>query len=110
MTMSTVVGKQSSYMRTSFAGSSYVWFGANLQMDGSVSVAVPQETLGTVDCHGGCAPFLDDAIPSVATTRDADLKISMSSASTGSSESLPRSVIQTHPLHGRWIGAARANF
>ena len=58
-------------------------------MDGSVSVVVPQEALGTVVCHGGCARFLDDGAPSVATSRDADLQILMSSASAGSSESLP---------------------
>ena len=64
-------------------------FGANLEMVGSASAAVPQEASGIEDCHGGCAPFLDDDVPSVATSRDADFQKSMSSASTGSSESLP---------------------
>ena len=48
-----------------FSGSNYVWFGANLQMDGRMPVAAPQqEALGVVGCHSGCAPFLDDDIPS----------------------------------------------
>ena len=67
-----------------------------MQMDGSVSVAVPQKALESVDCHGGCAPFLDDDAPSVATSRDVDLQISMSSASTGSSESLPSISVSRH--------------
>ena len=59
-------------------------------MNGSMPVGVPQpETLGIVDCHGGCAPFLDYGVPSLASSRAADLHIAISSASTGSSESLP---------------------
>ena len=44
-------------------------------MDGSESVVVPQEASGIEDCHGGCAPFLDDDVPSVAISRDVDLQI-----------------------------------
>ena len=61
-----------------------------MQLDGSTSVVVPkQEALGVVDCHGGCAPFLDDDVPSLVSSRDADLHIAISSAPMGSSESLP---------------------
>ncbi len=41
-------------------------FGANLDMVGSALVVVPQEASGIEDCHSGCAPFLDDDVPSVA--------------------------------------------
>ena len=38
-------------------------------------MVVPQETSGIEDCHGGCAPLLNDDVPSVATSRDANLQI-----------------------------------
>ena len=57
--------------------------GANLEIVGSASVVVPREASGSEDCHGGGSPFLDDDVPSVATSRDVDLQISISGASTG---------------------------
>ena len=50
---------------------------------------VPREASGSEDRHGGFAPVSDEDVPSVATSLDADTQISVSSASTGSSESLP---------------------
>ena len=72
-------------------------------------VVPQQEALGVVGCHGSCAPFLDDGVPSLASSRDADLQISISSASTGSSESLPSISDPDTSLFGRWLGVARAN-
>ena len=84
-------------------------FGANVDMVGSALVAVPRDAAGIEGRHDGCAPFWDDNVPSVATSRDADFQMVMSSARRVVRSLCPASVIQTHCLHGRWIGAARAN-
>ena len=54
-----------------------------------VGGCAPAGGVGSCGPHGGCAPFLDDDVPSVATSRDDGPEHLKSSASTDSSESLP---------------------